>query len=286
MNINAKVISLLDNIIFLDIVSLFSYQFFQYALIGGVISAVATAWVGLFLILRREAMLGDGIAHTAFGGIALGLLLGINPLVTALFVSVLAVFGISYMRKKGLAKSDAAIAVMLALGFSTGLIIISISGGFNIEIFSYLFGSILTINQTDLLIVSVLGVISILFFGIFHKELLLMTFDEENAQITGIPVRFFSFGFNLLVAFTITLSIKVIGVILVVALMVLPSLAALQLKRSFRGTMITTIMFSILSVVVGILFSAGYNVATSGVIVFTAASFFVGAALISRLFLH
>lgn len=269
--------------LFFDIPALLGYQFFQYALLGGIISALATSWVGLFLILRREAMIGDGIAHTAFGGIALGLLLGIHPLITALLVSILAVFGISYLRKNGLAKSDAAIAVMLSLGFSSGLIIISIAGGFNVEIFSYLFGSILTINQTDLLIVSLLGVASICFFGIFYKELLAMTFDEESAKVTGIPVNVFSFGFNLLVASTIALSIKVIGIILVVALMVLPGLAALQLKRSFKATMVATVGFSIMSVVIGIFLSAIYNVATSGVIVFTAAGIFLITVIYQKL---
>lgn len=266
----------------IDITSLFGYQFFQYALIGGIISALATSWVGLFLILRREAMMGDGIAHTAFGGIALGLLLRVNPLVTALIVSIVAVLGISYMRKKGLAKSDAAIAVMLALGFSTGLIIISISGGFNIEIFSYLFGSILTINQSDLIIVSLLGLATIFFFGFFYKELLSITFDEESAVITGIPVKVLSLGFNLLVAFTIALSIKIIGIILVAALMVLPGLAALQLNRSFKGTVLTTVCFSIVSVIVGILLSSIYNVATSGIIVFTAAGLFLISAVYNQ----
>jgi len=268
---------------FSDIGTLLGYQFFQYALLGGMISALATSCVGLFLVLRREAMIGDGIAHTAFGGIALGLLLGIHPLITALLVSILAVFGISYMRKKGLAKSDAAIAVMLSLGFSSGLIIISIAGGFNVEILSYLFGSILTIDQTDLIIVTLLGIASICFFGIFYKELLAITFDEESAKITGIPVNFFSLGFNLLVASTIALSIKVIGVILVVALMVLPGLAALQLKRSFKGTMIATVGFSIISVVIGIFLSAIYNVATSGVIVFTAAGIFLLTVVYQKL---
>ena len=121
----------------IDIFRLLGFQFFQNALLGGTIAGFACAWVGLFLILRKEAMIGDGIAHTAFGGIALGLFLGINPLLTSLLVSILAVLGISYMRRKGLAQSDSAIAVMLAVGFSAGLIIISLAGGFNIELFMH-----------------------------------------------------------------------------------------------------------------------------------------------------
>jgi zinc transport system permease protein len=228
-------------------------------------------------------MIGDGIAHTAFGGIALGLFLGINPILTALVVSIAAVLGISYMRRKGLAQSDSAIAVMMTIGFSTGLIIISLAGGFNVELFSFLFGSILTIDQTDLIIVSILGVSTVLILGVFYKELLAMTFDEEDARLMGIPVRLLSLAFNLLVAITIVLSIKVIGVILVVALLVLPGLAALQLKLSFKGTTLAAISFGILSMITGILLSAIFNVATSGVIVFTAAGFFLFTVIYRRL---
>ena len=278
---NANGFSKMNGLI--DIFRLFEFQFFQNALLGGTIASLACAWVGLFLILRKEAMIGDGIAHTAFGGIALGLFLGVNPILTALIVSILAVLGISYMRRKGLAQSDSAIAVMLAVGFSTGLIIISLAGGFNVELFSFLFGSILTIDQTDLIIVSSLGISTILILGIFYKELLSMTFDEEGARLMGIPVKPLSLAFNLLVAITIVLSIKVIGVILVVALLVLPGLSALQLNLSFKRTTVVAIAIGIVSMTTGILLSAIYNVATSGVIVFTAAGIFVFTAIYRRL---
>jgi zinc transport system permease protein len=267
----------------IDVFRLFGFQFFQNALLGGTIAALACAWVGVFLILRKEAMIGDGIAHTAFGGIALGLFLGVNPLFTALLVSILAVLGISYMRKRGLAQSDSAIAVMMAVGFSAGLIIISLAGGFNIELFSFLFGSILTIDQTDLIIVSLLGISTIVVLGIFYKELLSMTFDEEGARLMGIPVRSLSLAFNLLVAITIVLSIKVIGVILVVALLVLPGLSALQLNLSFKGTTLAAIGFGITSMITGVLLSSVYNVATSGVIVFTTVGIFLFTAIYRRL---
>lgn len=266
-----------------EIFGLLRYQFFQHALLGGGIAALACAWVGLFLILRKEAMMGDGIAHTAFGGIALGLFLGVNPILTALLISILAVLGVSYMKRKGLAQSDSAIAVMLALGFSTGLIIISLAGGFNVELFSYLFGSILTIDQNDLIVVSTLGIFTIVFLGVFYKELLSITFDEEDSRLMGIPVRALSTGFNLLVAVTIVLSIKVIGIILVVALMVLPGLSALQLNLSFKATTLAAVGFGIVGMISGILLSAVYDVATSGVIVFTSVGFFLFAAMYNRL---
>jgi zinc transport system permease protein len=278
---NVKGFSKMNEII--EIFRLLEFQFFQYALLGGTITALACAWVGLFLILRKEAMIGDGIAHTAFGGIALGMFLGINPILTSLLVSTLAILGISYMRRKGLAQSDSAIAVMLAVGFSAGLIIISLAGGFNVELFSFLFGSILTIDQIDLIIVSILGILTILILGIFYKELLSITFDEEDARLMGIPVRPLSLAFNLLVAVTIVLSIKVVGIILVVALLVLPGLSALQLNLSFKGTTLAAIGIGILSMTTGILLSALYNVATSGVIVFTAAAIFLFTATYKRL---
>lgn len=266
-----------------NLLDLFGYQFFQNALIGGIIAAVACGLVGLFLILKKEAMVGDGLSHTAFGGIALGLLLGVNPLLTALGVSVLAVFAISYMRQKKIAASDSAIAVMLALGFSTGLIVISIAGGFNVEIFSYLFGSILTIDVMDLALVSLLGLSVLLFIGFFRRELLSMVFDEKDSRIMGIPTRRLSMVFDLLVAVTIVLSIKVIGTILVVALLVLPGLCALKLNFSFRKTLLAAVGFSILGTTIGIMLSAVFNVVTAGVIVFALVLFFLLTLLYKKL---
>ncbi len=262
---------------------LFSYQFFQNALIGGIIAAVACGLVGLFLILKKEAMLSDGLSHTAFGGVAIGLLLGINPLATALGVSVLAVFAISYMRQKKIATSDSATAVMLALGFSMGLIVISIAGGFNVELFSYLFGSILTIDLMDLALVSSLGLAVLVFIGFFRRELLSMVFDEDDSRIMGIPTRKLSVAFDLLVAVTIVLSIKVIGTILVVALLVIPGLCALKLNLSFKKTLLGAVGFSVISTTVGIMLSAMFNLATAGVIVFVLVLFFLITLLYKKM---
>ncbi len=267
----------------LDLPRLLGYQFFQYALLGGTVAAVASSLIGLFLLLRKEAMTGHAVGHIAFGGIAVGLFLGVSPTLAALVVSVLSILGISYMRRRGLAKSDAALAVMVAVGFSVGLIVISVAGGFNVELFALLFGSILTINATDLVVVAILGVVAFTFIGLFFKELMAITFDEEAARLKGIPVRGLAMAFNVLVGVTIVLAIKVIGVILVGALVVLPGLSALQLSRSFRGTTLVAVAFGVISVVVGILLSAVYDVATSGVIVFTAVGFFGVSAVYRRL---
>jgi len=267
----------------LNLFNPFGYQFFQNAILGGIIVAVVCGIVGLFLILKKEAMLGDGLAHTAFGGIALGLLLGINPLITALGVSILAVFAISYMRRKKIAPSDSSVAVMLALGFSTGLIIISIAGGFNIDLFSYLFGSILTIAFNDLILVAFLSAFVLLFIGFFHRELLSMVFDEENARIMGIPTNRLTILFDLLIAITIVLSIKVIGTILVVALLVIPGLCALKLNMSFKKTLLATTLFSTLCTTTGIILSALFNIVTAGFIVFILVTAFLLTIIYKKL---
>jgi zinc transport system permease protein len=261
-----------------DPISLLGYRFFQYALLGGSIAALVCALIGVFVILRKESMIGDGVAHISFGGIALGLFLGVNPLITALIVAVLGVLAIGYMRRHGLAQSDSAIAVMLAVGFSTGLILISLAGGFNVDLFSYLFGSILTIGSTDLLIVAGLGVVAVAVVTVFYKELLSITFDEEASHLMGVPVGALSTVLNVLVAVTIVLSIKVVGMILVAALLVLPGLTALQLNMSFRDTAIAAMLLGVVSVVVGVFASALFNVATSGVIVFTLVAVFLVVA--------
>ena len=152
---------------------------------------------------------------------------------------------------------------------------ISLAGGFNVELFSYLFGSILTIDFVDLSLVSFLGVSVVIFIGFFRRELLSMVFDEDDSRIMGIPTRNLSIIFDLLVAVTIVLSIKVIGTILVIALLVIPGLCALKLNLSFRKTLFAAVGFSILSTILGIIFSAAFNIVTAGLIVFVLVLFFL-----------
>jgi zinc transport system permease protein len=266
-----------------DIAFLLGLRFFQFALIGGILVAVSCAWIGLFLILRKQSMITDGIAHSVFGGIALGLLLGVNVLWTSLATALASITGITYLRKKGMAQSDSAIAVMMALGFSVGLILISIAGGFNVDIFSYLFGSILTISDSDLIAVAAVALIAIAFLGTFHRELLSITFDEEDSRLLGIPVTLLSIGFNILVAVAIVISIKVVGIILVTAFMVLPALTAIQFNLSFKWTAVTSIAISLIGVIAGIFLSALFDVAASGVIVFVMVGIFLLSAIYNKL---
>jgi zinc transport system permease protein len=282
-NMNARGLSGVSDFFIEEIVRLLGYQFFQYALVGGALVALICAVVGLLIVLRKESMIGDSVAHTAFGGIAVGILLGVEPILTALVFAVVAVLLIAYMRSRGLAHSDSAMAVMLAAGFSLGLIVVSSAGGFTVDLFSYLFGSILTIDTTELIVTALLAMISLAVMGLFYKELLSITFDEQAARLNGIPVTSLSITFNILVAVTIVISIKVVGIILVAALLVLPGLSALQLGQSFRKTLLASIFLALLTTTLGIFISALFDVAASGIIVFTGVGVFLLAVTYGRL---
>ncbi len=273
----------MSDLFFIDeIIRLLGYQFFQYALLGGVLVAISCAVVGLLIVLRKESMIGDSVAHMAFGGIAIGILMGVEPILTALVFAVAAILVISFMRSRNLANSDAGMAVMLAAGFSLGLIVVSVAEGFTVDLFSYLFGSILTIDATELLIIAVLAVVSVGVMTILYKELISMTFDENAARLNGIPVATLATAFNILVAVTIVISIKVVGVILVAALLVLPGLTSLQLDLSFKRTLMASVVFALIMTIFGILISAVLDVATSGVIVFTGVGIFLVVTSYSR----
>jgi len=266
-----------------DIPSLFGYQFMQYAVLGGTLAAATCGAIGLFMLLRREALIGEGIAHVSFGGIALGLFIGVYPVYTALLLSVAATLFIGWLRRKGIASSDAAIGIVVAFGLSLGLVLLSLSGGFNVDLFTYLFGSILTIDSQDLVTSVGLAVGVLVFLLVLHKEVLSITFDEKAARVSGIPVEKINFAFSILVALTVALSIKIIGILLVTALLILPGVAAMQLRLSFRGTMGVTVAAAVVSVVVGVTVSAVVNVATSAVIIFVAMAEAAVTAVYSKL---
>lgn len=268
---------------FSDIPSLFGYQFMQYAIVGGTLAAATCAAIGLFMLLRREALIGEGIAHVSFGGIALGLFIGVYPVYTALLLSVIATLFITWLRRRGIANSDAAIGIVVAFGLSLGLVLLSLSGGFNVDLFTYLFGSILTIDTQDLATSVGLAVGVLLFLLVLHKEVLSITFDEKAARVSGIPVEKINFAFSILVALTVALSIKIIGILLVTALLILPGVAAMQLRLSFRGTMLFAIAASVISVAAGVTISAVVNVATSAVIIFVAMAVAAITTVYSRL---
>jgi zinc transport system permease protein len=250
-----------------DIISMFDYAFFQRAFIGGICAAVLCSLLGVFIVLKRAALIGEGVAHLSFGGIALGLFLSIYPLDTALVLSLVGIFIISYMQRKKIVYSEMAIGIMISFGLALGAVLSSLKGGFNVDLFSYLFGSILTITTEDLYVIIGLSAAVLAFALLFFKELMHMTFDEQGARLSGVPVMLFDLAFNVVLAITVVVSIKVVGSLLVSALLIIPASSAMQLSKSFRGTVSISIVLGVIAVVLGLVTSFVYDIATGGAIV-------------------
>ncbi|MGD0818155.1 MAG: metal ABC transporter permease [Methanomassiliicoccales archaeon] len=251
----------------IDFESMFNYAFFQRAFMGGICAAVLCSLLGVFIVLKRSALIGEGVAHLSFGGIALGLFLSIYPLDTALVMSLLGIFVISYLQRKKIVYSEMAIGIMISFGLGLGAVLASLKGGFNVDLFSYLFGSILTITTDDIYLIVGLSAAVLAFVLLFFKELMHMTFDEQGSRLSGVPVTLFDLAFNVVLAFTVVVSIKIVGSLLVSALLIIPASSAMQLSKSFRGTVSISIALGVISVVFGLVSSFIYDIATGGAIV-------------------
>jgi len=248
-------------------IEFFQYGFLQRALITGILVAIVCAIIGVFLVLRQMSLLGDGLAHIAFGGIALGLLMDVYPLLIALGFTILSAFAIQHLKERAKIFGDTAIAILFAAGLAMGVILLSLSGGFNVDILSYLFGSILTVSRADLLMISILAVVVPTIVIVLYKEFFAITFDEESARVSGLPVRKLNLVFTILTAITVVLAMRVVGILLVSSLIVLPAATSMQLAKSFKQTFFFSIIVAILMVVLGMFTSYAFNLAPSGTIV-------------------
>lgn len=244
-----------------------TYGFMHRALVSGVAIAILCSVMGLFLVLRRYSLFGDAIAHSSFGGIALGLLAGVYPLWTAYGVSIVSALIITRIKDRFNISGDASIAVLLSSGIAVGLVIIGLSGGFTIDIFSFLFGSILLVSVDDtVLILALTGAILIVVLVLF-RQLLYSTFNEEQAKVSGIPVEKINYLIVFMAGITVVTSIQLVGVLLISALFVIPNVSAIMYGKGFKHTAIISMSFSIFSVVTGILVSYVFDITPSGTIV-------------------
>ncbi len=244
-----------------------TYSFMHRALISGVSIAILCSVVGLFLVLRRYSLFGDAIAHSSFGGIALGLLAGIYPLWTAYGVSIVSALIITKVKDKYNISGDASIAVLLSSGIAIGLVIIGLSGGFTIDIFSFLFGSILLVSVDDTVLILALTGIILIVILLLYRQILYSTFNEEQAKVSGIPVEKINYLIVFMAGITVVTSIQLVGVLLISALFVIPNVTAIMYGKGFKLTAIISISFSIFSVVAGILISYIFDITPAGTIV-------------------
>jgi len=260
----------------MDFTDIFSYGFVQRAMVAGVLIAAISALLGLFLVLRRFSLIGDGLAHSTFGSVAVVILIGVSPLYVTLaalplvIISSLAIYKLTRSKK---INADAAIGILSSLGIAAGVIFASLSGGFNVDLFSYLFGNILTVNNTELLLSFIVFLVVVAVVVCFYDDLFAVTFDQELAQSMGIKTGRINVILFLLAAVAAVLAMKVAGIMLVSALLILPALTALQLSFSFRITMIAAVGFAVAAVLTGIVFAFLLNLPAGAMIVLINISF-------------
>jgi len=259
-----------------------AFSFMQRALAAGLLIALACSVLGVFLVLRRDAMLGHGLAHVTFGGVALGLLVSVSPLWTALVVSVLAAILLLKLREAAGLHGDTAIGIVSSVGFALGVVIASVSGRFSVELFSYLFGNILAIGAGEVWTSAALAVAVVLAVVLNYQDLVAVTFDHELARTSGIPVARLDLLLAVLSAVTVVLAMKVVGLLLVAALIVIPAASALQLAPNFRMAIVISSMVGMFSVLAGLGVSYYLDLPASGSIVLLEALLFALAWAAAR----
>jgi zinc transport system permease protein len=256
-------------------IDILAYDFMQRAFAAGLIIGIICASLGVFLVLKRLSLIGDGLAHAAFGGVALGLFLRVNPILSALVAAVLSALWTYRLQSKTRLYGETAIGIMIAAGLGLGVVLISFARGFTTDLFSILFGSILTVTPFDLWLILGLGVLVLCCIFLFYKELVFLCFDEEGARAAGIPVARLNILLNVLTAITIVISIRLVGILLVSALIVVPAAAGLRMGKSFAQAIWYSIVVSLLAVIVGLVSSYYFGLAAGGAIVLASVLLFI-----------
>ncbi|MCD9021348.1 metal ABC transporter permease [Cohnella silvisoli] len=242
-------------------------EFFQRALIGGALIAVTAPLMGLFLVLRRLAMIGDTLAHVSIAGVALGFLINVYPVAVGLVFAILASFAIEVLRRTYRTYAELSIAIIMSGGIALASLLFTMGKGFNLNVSSYLFGSIYTLDSTDLAVIAGVTVIVLTMVLINKKELFLLTFDEDAAAVSGLPVKYFNIMLSILTALVISASIKIVGALLVSALLTIPAACSLTLSRSFKQAVILVVVIGEAAVLAGLWMAGIWNLAPGGTIV-------------------
>jgi len=257
----------------------FDRDYMQLALLAGLVVGLCAPLIGTFLVQKRMSLMGDGIGHVAFAGVAAGLLLGVFPIWTALIAAVAGAVGIEWLRLRGRAAGDLALAMFFYSGIAGAVVLSSLADSLNANVLSYLFGAILTVSPADAGVIVGLGLVILVAVALCWRALFAVVLDEAAARVAGLPVAGLSLGLAALAALTVVASMRVVGVLLVAALMVLPVGTAQRFARSFRMTLVLSSAAGAFAVVLGLTASRVWGVAPGGAIVLVAAGSFAVASL-------
>lgn len=253
---------------------LLQYDFMRKAFIVGILLAIIVPCIGLIVVLRRLSMTGDALSHMSLAGVALGLIIGINPVLGATFACIVAAFGIEFIRKRFHKYSEMAIAIIMSTGVGLAGVLsgfVSNTSDFN----SFLFGSIVAITEFELIMVVGISIIVIITFVLLYKELMHMAFDEKSAKMAGVPVRTINIIFTILTALTVSIASRTVGALIISSLMVIPTACAMQYGKSYKQTLFYSIIFAVGFTIIGLTISYYQGLKPGGTIVLTGVIFLI-----------
>lgn len=264
--------------------NLLQYTFFQHALLGSLLASIACGIIGTYIVTRRLVFISGGITHASFGGIGLGLYAGISPILSAAVFSVLSAFGVEWLSKRKDMREDSAIAMFWTLGMALGIMFSFLSPGFAPDLSAYLFGNILTITQTDLLMLGILAILLILFFTLFIHPIIYVAFDREFARSQGIPVVVLEYILMMFIALTIVSCLRMVGIVLAISLLTIPQMTANLFTNKFKRIIWLSIAIGYLSCLGGLLISYRLNVPSGASIIFFSILIYIACKIGKSLF--
>jgi zinc transport system permease protein len=252
-----------------NLISILGMNFFRNALLASLLASITCGIIGTYIVSRRIVFISGGITHASFGGIGMGYYMGFDPILGAVLFGIFSALGIEFFTRKADLREDSAIAMLWALGMALGIIFIFLTPGYAPNLMSYLFGNILTVSLTDLMFLTLLTAGIVAFFILFYRMILFISFDEEYALTNNTPVRLFNMILICLVALTIVLNIRVVGIILVMSLLTIPQAISNLFTRYFHKMIFFSIFFGFVGSMTGLIFSYMYDIPSGAAIIFT-----------------
>lgn len=266
-----------------ELISMFSFSFMQRALIVGVLVSLCAALLGVNLVLKRYSMIGDGLSHVSFGALAIAAALNVAPLAVSIPVVVASAFLLLRISENSRIKGDAAIALISTSALAIGVVIISLSSGMNTDVYNYMFGSILAMSRTDLVLSIVLSLAVLVLYILFYNRIFAVTFDETFARATGVRANLYNLLLAALTAVTIVLGMRMMGAMLISSLIIFPSLSAMRLCRRFRSVVITAAALSVFCFTLGLILSFVLELPTGASVVLMNLAVFILMWLLGRI---
>lgn len=268
----------------MNIFELFQYDFFTNALLGGFFASIACGIIGTYIVIKRLVFICGGITHASLGGLGIGFYFGINPVFAALIFSILSAFGIEWLSSRQGVREDSAIAAFWSFGMAIGIICIYLKAGFAPNLSDYLFGNILTITTADIFSFIIISLVLSLIFIFFKNQILYTAFDADFARTRNLPVKFIEYTMMLFIAITIVLTIRLVGVMLLMSLLTIPQMTANLYTANFKKMIFLSILFGLIACVAGLILSAYINVPSGAFIIFVLIAVYFICKIFNSLF--